>query len=122
MRPLWLVMTLLAWPAAGELRSVLPSTAKLAVLPVETAPAGFRLSGALDVGAVSADTDSFLPTRDISSNAPTSELRTWRVREPLGYYPADLGADLGTDRGFARETERRPLGTPPRFAGGRASF
>jgi hypothetical protein len=118
MRPLLLVMILLAWSAvAEELRNVMPSTAKVGPLPVETAPARFRLSGALDFGAVSVDADSFVPSGDISSNAPTSELRTWRVLEPLGYYPSD--------RGFDPEAEGRPLGAasgPPRAAARRTSF
>ena len=120
MRPLLQVMILLAgFAVAEELRSV---TAKYAEPHAETVPASFRLSGALDLGVVSADAGDLLPGADISSNAPTSELRTFRLLGPLGYYPADRAFDseagtrpLGADDGDARSTS-------PHAAGARASF
>jgi hypothetical protein len=96
MRLLPLTITLLACSALAEDDGAAARAAREPGPADEAMSAkAFRLSGNLDLGAVSADGDELAPAAcDIPSNAPSSELRTWRLRETVGYYsPGREGPD-----------------------------
>ena len=87
MRLLPLAVSLLAWSAVTDDTRSIAETRHDVVVELPTQ--GFRLSGNFDLGTVSAFGDD-LATQDagIRSNGTSSELRSWRLPETFGYYPA----------------------------------